>query len=103
LVTAGGGTYGKQDYVTAAAAADRSLLLAYLPPGANSGGLAINMEALVGPVRARWFDPTSGMYIDIAGESLRNSGSRTFSIPGNNAAGVRDWVLVLETNENARH
>jgi len=102
LVTAGGGTYGKQDYVTAAAAADRSLLLAYLPPGANSGGLAINMGALAGPVRARWFDPTSGMYIDIAGESLHNSGSRTFSIPGNNAAGVRDWVLVLETNENAK-
>ena len=101
LVTAGGGTYGKRDYVTAAAAADGSLLLAYLPPEVSSAGVTINMEALAGPARARWFDPTSGIYIDIAGGSLRNSASRTFTIPGNNAAGARDWVLVLETSKNA--
>ena len=101
LVTAGGGTYGKRDYVTAAAAADGSLLLAYLPPGASSTSVAINMEALAAPVRARWFDPTSGIYVDIAQALPRNSGSRTFTIPGNNAAGARDWVLVLEANQNA--
>jgi hypothetical protein len=102
-ITAGGGTYGKQDYVTSAAAADGKLLLAYLPPGASITGVAINMKSLAGPVRGRWFDPTSGIYIDIANGPLWNSGSRTFTIPGNNAAGARDWVLVLEVNENSRH
>ena len=103
LITAGEGTYGKQDYVTAAAAADGKLLLTYLPPGANTAGVTINMGSLTGPVRGRWFDPSSGIYIDIAGRALRNSGSRTFMIPGNNAAGARDWLLVLEVIENSRH
>ncbi len=96
LITAGGGTYGKQDYVTAAAAADGRVLLAYLPPGASTAGVAINMGSFAGPVRGRWFDPTSEIYFDIAGGALRNSGSRTFVIPGNNTAGARDWVLILE-------
>jgi hypothetical protein len=103
LITAGGGSYGKQDYVTAAAAADRKLLLAYLPPGASTEGVAINMGSFAGPVRGRWFDPTSGIYIDISGEALQNFGSRTFMIPSNNTVGARDWVLVLEVNENSRH
>ena len=103
LITAGGGIYGSQDYVTAAAAADGKLLLAYLPPGANSAGVTINMGSLTGPVRGRWFDPSSGIYRDIAGGSFPNSGRHTFVIPGNNAAGARDWVLVLEVNENLRH
>jgi Protein of unknown function (DUF4038)/Putative collagen-binding domain of a collagenase len=102
LITAGGGTYGGEDYVTAAAAADGKLFLAYLPPGASTVELVINMGSLAGPVRARWFDPTSGNYIDIAGGAFRNSGSRTFKIPGTNAAGARDWVLLLEVNENSR-
>ncbi len=102
LITAGGGTYGRQDYVTAAAAADGKLLLAYLPPGANTTGVTINMGSLTGPVRGRWFDPSSGIYTDIAGGALRNSGSHTFIVPGNNSAGARDWVLVLEVDENSR-
>jgi len=102
LITAGGGTYGKQDYVTAAAAPDGKLLLAYLPPGASPAGVAISMGSLTGPVRGRWFDPSSGIYSDIAGGSFPNSGNHTFVIPGNNAVGARDWVLVLEVNENLR-
>jgi hypothetical protein len=103
LITAGGGTYGKQDYVTAAAAADGKLLLAYLPPGASPAGVAINMGSLTGPVRGRWFDPSSGIFSDIAGGSFPNAGNHTFVIPGNNAVGARDWVLVLDVNENSRH
>jgi hypothetical protein len=103
LITAGGGTYGKQDYVTAAAAADGKSLLAFLPSGASTVGVTINMGFLAGPVRARWFDPTSGIYTDMAGGALGNSGSHTFIIPGSNSAGARDWVLVLEVDENHRH
>jgi hypothetical protein len=43
-----------------------------------------------------------GIYVDIAEGALRNSSSHTFTIPGNNAAGARDWVLVLGVNENSR-
>jgi hypothetical protein len=61
------------------------------------------MGSLIGPVLGRWFDPSSGIYSDIAGGVFPNSGRHTFVIPGNNAAGARDWVLVLEVNENLRH
>jgi hypothetical protein len=103
LITTGGGTYGKQDYVTVAAAVDGKLLLAYLPPGASTAGVAINMGSLAEPVQGRWFDPSSGIYTDIAGGALPNSGSRRFMIPGNNTDGARDLFLVLEVNENSGH
>ena len=103
LVAAGGGTYGKQDYVTAAATKDGTLLLAYLPPTASSPSIAINMRALAAPAQARWFDPTLGAYTDVPGGLLRNSGRRTFTIPGNNWAGARDWVLVIETPKTTGH
>jgi len=101
LVVAGGGTYGKPDYVTAAASDDGSLLLAYVPPTVNSPTLAINMEALAAPATARWFDPTTGAYIDVSGGMFHNSDSKTFTIPGMNSSGARDWVLVIETRKNA--
>lgn len=98
LVTAGAGSYGKPDYVTAAAASDGSALIAYLPPRATSSSVTVNMNVLAAPARARWFDPTSGMYVDIA-RSLPNSAAATFTIPGNNSSGARDWVLVLQTSD----
>jgi hypothetical protein len=103
LVTAGGGSFGKQDYVTAAASEDGSLLLAYVPPTSDSASIAINMEALAAPAHARWFDPTLGTYMDISEGLLRNSGSKAFTIPGNNSAGARDWVLVIETPKHDAH
>src|SRR5439155_7090139 len=48
-----------------------------------------------GPARARWFDPASGAYQDI-GTELPNTGTRSFTTPGNNSAGAQDWVLVLD-------
>lgn len=94
LVTAGGSSVSAADYVTAAATPDGVLLVAYIPP-AHSGAISIDMASMSGPSTARWFDPTSGTYTAI-GTGLANSGSRSFSPPGNNSAGARDWILIVD-------
>jgi Protein of unknown function (DUF4038)/Putative collagen-binding domain of a collagenase len=101
LVIEGGGTYGQLDYVTAAATADGRVLLTYVPPTATNSSITVDMTVLSGSARARWFDPTSGNYID-AGSSFLNAGSRTFTIPGNNSGAARDWVLVLQVIKPGR-
>jgi hypothetical protein len=94
LITAGGSSASASDYVAAAAAPDGTLLVAYVPP-AHSGSITVDMGVMSGPARARWFDPTSGVYTDF-GTGLTNSGSRSFTTPGNNSVGTKDWVLVLD-------
>jgi uncharacterized protein DUF4038/collagenase-like protein with putative collagen-binding domain len=94
LVTAGGSAEPYDDYVAAAAAPAGNLLVAYIPPD-HSGPLSVDMGAMSGTARARWFDPTNGVYT-IIGTGLANTGSRSFSPPGNNSVGARDWVLVLD-------
>jgi chitodextrinase len=96
-VTAGWGTFGDWDYVTAARTPNGKLALAYLP---NGGTITVDMSQLSGPVTARWYDPASGAFTAIAGSPFPNSGSRDFTTPGNNSdgAGNPDWVLVLEAN-----
>src|SRR5262249_27227351 len=67
LVTAGGGTLGGSDYVAAASASDGRALLAYVPPtGTGPRSITIDMAAMSGASRARWFDPASGEYRAIA-------------------------------------
>jgi subtilisin-like proprotein convertase family protein len=95
LITSGGSSVNNSDYVTASATPDGALLVAYVPPD-HSGPIAVDMGAMSAPVRARWFDPTSAAYSTI-GTGLPNSGSRSFSTPGNNSSGYGDWVLVLDS------
>jgi len=71
-----------------------ALLVAYVPP-ARTGSITVDMGAMSGPSGARWFNPTNGIYTQVA-TGLANSGSRAFTPPGNNSAGQRDWVLVLD-------
>ena len=94
LIPAGGSDESSSDYVAAAATADGTLLVAYVPP-AHSGPITVDMGVLNGPARALWFDPTSGAY-DGIGAGLTNAGSRAFTTPGNNSVGAKDWVLVLD-------
>ena len=94
LITVGNSSASATDYIPAAATPDGTLLVAYVPP-AHTGAISVDMEAMKGPARARWFDPTTGTYTNI-GVELRNSGSRSFMPPGNNSAGAKDWVLVLD-------
>jgi uncharacterized protein DUF4038/collagenase-like protein with putative collagen-binding domain len=97
LVSQGGGASDGQDYVAAEATADRSVLVAYVPPvGKGPITIAIDMSALRGSVRARWFDPTSGVFAEVPGSPFPNQGTRRFTTPGNNSGGATDWVLLLQ-------
>ncbi|MGN9810206.1 apiosidase-like domain-containing protein [Micromonospora sp. BQ11] len=103
-VTAGYGTFnntnstsgGGGDYVTAARTADGTLVMAYLPStGTGTRTLTVNMTRLTSPsVAAKWFNPASGAYTTIG--TFANTGSRTFTTPGNNGANMNDWLLILE-------
>jgi hypothetical protein len=97
LVTAGGSTAGKGDYVAAAATPDGKVLVAYLPAGgAANRSITIDMTALSGTASARWFDPTNGTSTDIGG-GIANTGTHAFTVPRANASGATDWVLVVTT------
>ena len=98
-VTSGFGNYSstqypdQNNYVTTAGAADGSLMVSYLP---SRTALAVNMSRFKGPVSASWFDPTTGVYTSVSGaQPFSNSGSRSFTSPGNNNSGSPDWVLLL--------
>ena len=90
LVTSGGGSLGSNDYVTAAAALDGSMLVAYAPTGRT---ITVDLSVMSGPAQARWFSPVTGNSVTVA-TSQPNAPS-TFTTPGDNGAGVSDWVLVV--------
>jgi hypothetical protein len=96
LVTAGFGTLGTYDYVTAGVTSDGSLALIYMPTART---ITVDMARFAAPVTAQWYDPASGRYSLAAQGRLANSGSRKFAPPGDNADGPgnSDWVLVIET------
>jgi hypothetical protein len=83
-------------YVSAAAARDGSLLVAYIPP-AHVGGVNVDLSVLSKPGFAYWFDPTDGRYIPFGPSPLTNTGSREFIPPGKNHNGETDWVLMIMT------
>jgi hypothetical protein len=100
IVTAGYGTatgngtgnIQSDDYVTTAATADGSLVIAYCPASTQ---LTVDMSKLKGSTTAHWFDPTKGTYTAISGSPFANIGTRVFATPGKNGTGDADWVLVL--------
>ena len=109
LVTAGTGTYttwsdgngenAGMDWVVSAAAPDGAILVAYVPD-AHSGPVTVAMSAMSGITRARWYDPTNGIYVSDpsgVGYVLSNTGTHDFTSPGTNGAGSNDWVLFLDT------
>src|SRR3954454_13111592 len=62
LVTSGYGTFGGNDYVTAARTPDGKLAMAYLP---SAHAVTVDLGTLSGPVTARWYDPTNGTFTAI--------------------------------------
>jgi hypothetical protein len=95
IVTAGGSSVGNDDYVAAAATADGKAIVAYLPAaGAANRAITVDMSVMSGPSKARWMDPTNGMFTD-AGSGIANSGTHVFTVPRANASGANDWVLVV--------
>ena len=104
LITGGEGTWGGSDYITSALADGHDWLLAYVPvtqSGART--FRVDVSAMAGPLRARWFDPATGTYLAISdGYELANEGSRTFTTPGLRGDGSDDWLLVLDSTGNPR-
>jgi hypothetical protein len=94
LIVEGGFTPADSGYVASAATPSGNLLVAYLPP-AHRGSIKVDMTALKGKARARWFDPTSGEMITLSGSLLDNSGTMEFTTPGLNKNGEGDWALIL--------
>jgi hypothetical protein len=96
LVTENGGTENPQsdDYVAAAVTGDGAVLVAYVPPS-HSGTITVDMSALSKPSHARWFNPATAAYTEIA-TNVANSSTKTFTPPGDNGSGFGDWVLVLD-------
>jgi hypothetical protein len=85
-------------YVSAAAAADGSMLVAYIPP-AHRGSIIVEMSVLKNKVSANWFDPANGKYTAASETPLENHGSHSFTPPEKNSAGESDWVLLLTTDQ----
>ena len=95
VVTSGYGSFGGDDYVTAARTPDGKLAMAYVP---SARTIKVDLGKLSGPVTARWYDPTNGTFTAIGGGPLANNGSVSLATPGANADGADDWVLVLEVS-----
>ena len=98
VLTAGYGTFATNgpvnanDYATAAYTPDGTLVMAYLP---TLRPVTVDMSNFSGLATAQWYDPVNGTYLPSKGAPFTNSGTRTFTPPGNNIGGGSDWVLVL--------
>lgn len=55
----------------------------------DGGTVQLDLGGVSGPVRARWFDPRTGVWSDAPGVS--GGGARSFTAPGGG-----DWTLYLE-------
>lgn len=98
FLTAGYGTYGGTDYVTAALTSDGTLGGAYIPP-TGSGSRALTFDlAQMSPdvVIGRWYNPVSGLYTAVDGSPFATGGPVVITTPGSNGGGDNDWVLLLE-------
>lgn len=99
VVTSGYGTYNASNlnlssanYATTAWVPDGSLSITYTPAATT---LSVNMGKFSGAVAAQWFDPSAGTYQTVTGSPFANTGSMTFTTPGINSDGSKDWVLQL--------
>jgi hypothetical protein len=104
LIVSGVGTYtrvanpgdlevGGDDWVVSALTADARHFVAYVPDP-HTGPITVDLALLPGTARARWFDPTNGVYSEIG--RYPNAATHSFSIPGKNSAGAADWLLSID-------
>src|SRR5262249_15207935 len=83
--------------VATAYSRDRTLALSYVPStGTESRSLTVDLGKFKGPVKARWYNPTNGRFLEVERAPLANSGSSIFHAPGDNGTGTYDWLLMLE-------
>jgi hypothetical protein len=91
----GTGSVTTDTYATAARTPDGSLIIVYMP---TIRTITVDLSKLSGSAAARWYDPSTGQYIDESGSPFANTSTRQFTPPGNNHDSNGDWVLVLETD-----
>ncbi len=91
VVKDGRGSYGTNDYVTAASTPDGTLAIAYMP---SARTITVDLSTFSGPVSARWYDPAAGTFTTAV--PYLNTGSQQFTTHGANSGGDDDWLLVLE-------
>jgi Protein of unknown function (DUF4038)/Putative collagen-binding domain of a collagenase len=96
LVTAGRGA--GQARVAAASTPEGDVLVAYVPPaGERPRTVGLDLTALRAPARLRWYDPTTGAFVQER-TGIRPSRRVLVETPGRNGAGANDWVLVAEAD-----
>jgi hypothetical protein len=88
-----------EKFVAAAKTPDGKLIMAYFPHFYTKSGIEIDMSVLNGVAVATWIDPQNGTETSIEGSPLANTGSCTFTPPGRNSSGDRDWILALEVEK----
>lgn len=91
LVVEGSGNYGQEDFAVAAATADRSVSVVYLP---TLRSIELDLRQDPSGATVRWYDPVDGTTVD-ADPELTATGVRV-APPGSNAGGDDDWVLLVE-------
>jgi Protein of unknown function (DUF4038)/Putative collagen-binding domain of a collagenase len=89
----GTGSVTTDTYAAAARTSDGALVIAYLP---TIRAITVDMSKLAGTTVARWYDPSSGNFVNVSGSPVSNTGIREFRPIGQNHVGDGDWVLVLE-------
>lgn len=90
--------------VTACQTSDGAYLMAYCPRTDTTAAqtFEVDMRSMnSSPIRARWWNPTTGSYqtnTSAAGTyTLSNSASaQSFTTPGDNGTGTGDWILLLD-------
>lgn len=93
LVT--GGIGSGQERAGAAYVPDKSVAIVYLPTVRK---VRVDLHQFAGrTVRARWYDPANGRFVEIAGSPFAGEGSHLFQPDTLNSAGLGDWVLLLES------
>lgn len=103
FLTAGFGSYqtngliSTNDHSISAITTDGTLGVVYIPTNTT---VTVNMAALTNYCHVRWYDPTTNAYIETSGTPFANKSTMTFTTPGNNAAGDKDWVLLFEAITN---
>lgn len=107
LVTSSNGSQSgtPANYAAAAQASDGTFMFVYVPTySSGAQSVTVDFRSMAGNSRARWWDPTTGVYSDITGGafSIANTVSaQSFTSPGSHSAGGNDWMLVLDTQIGA--
>lgn len=82
----------------AAITRDRSMAVVYLP---DNRTVTLDLSKLKGrTIRARWYDPSDGKVLEMAGPTLRADGRERFRLAAKNTAGEDDWILLLQAEKD---